>query len=288
MPNKTTTKPSALPLPARPFLKWVGGKGRLLNQYKPFFPKQFNNYFEPFIGGGAVYFLLNNQFELSSRASLCDRNTELINAYRIVRDNPQALLHLLQQHQAHHNNDYFYQVRNRDRQPSPTDPVEQASRTIYLNKTCYNGLYRVNKKGFFNVPVGRYKNPAIFVPQIIQAASRALQGATIEQRDFREILKYAQKGDFIYFDPPYVPLSVTANFTSYTSDNFSLTDQRELAQVFQSLNQRGCQVMLSNSFTPEVQELYRGFRQEKITARRAVNSKTSGRGELFELLILNY
>lgn len=281
---------------AAPFLKWAGGKSQLLEQYTPLFPDPagVKRYFEPFVGSGAVFFHLRKQ-DFAGQYSLYDVNQELIRVYLAVRDQPDALIDLLIQHRERHGHDYYYAVRNLDRDPAwlaSASDVERAARMIYLNKTCFNGLWRVNSQGHFNVPMGRYKNPAVLDETRLRAASAALQDVTLDLRDFRKIAEEAGEGDFVYFDPPYVPLNETSNFTSYAADDFREQDQRDLAEVFFTLHKRGCLVMLSNSATPLVRELYEGIdprvRVEVVKARRAINTDASKRGAINEVVVLNY
>lgn len=273
---------------AKPFLKWAGGKQQLLAQYDGFFPADFHRYFEPFIGGGAVFFHLWNKGRLTGSAFLFDNNEELINTYIVVRDKLDRLLKALAVHKEKHRQKYYYKIRNLDRQNTFLSNVERAARTLYLNKTCYNGLYRVNRKLQFNVPAGSYKNPKILDEDLLKAASDGLQGTCVEARDFRSVLDLAKAGDFFYFDPPYHPVSKTSNFTSYTAGNFHDQDQRDLADTFTRLAEKGCLCMLSNSHTPFVLKLYRRFRIEIIRANRAINSIASRRGSIKEVLVLNY
>ena len=275
----------------RPFLKWAGGKQQLLADYERFFPPGFRRYFEPFVGGGAVFFHLWKTGRLAGAAYLFDNNEELINTYLMVRDHPDELIKILAMHKERHSREYYYKIRNLDRQPGGLPALsgpERAARTIYLNKTCYNGLYRVNRKGHFNVPIGRYKKPKILDAELLVAVSCALQGVTIELRDFRSVVELAAPGDFFYFDPPYHPLSKTANFTGYTAGSFSEEDQRDLAKVFAQLTAKGCLCMLSNSYTPFILELYKGFRVETVRANRAINVNSNGRGAVAEVVVLNY
>jgi DNA adenine methylase len=273
---------------ARPFVKWVGGKQQLLAQFETYFPASFRRYFEPFVGGGAVFFHLWNTGQLPKQVFLFDNNKELVNVYRVVRNQLGELIHLLSVHKMNHCKEYYYKIRKLDRQPVELSDVERAARTIYLNRTCYNGLYRVNSKGQFNVPMGSYKNPKILYKEVLQSASEALQGVSIETKDFREIVDLAQPGDFFYFDPPYDPISKTASFTGYTANSFGDSDQRDLAAVFAQLADKGCSCMLSNSYTPFIFELYQQFRIEVVYARRAVNSDANGRGAIKEVVVLNY
>ena len=273
---------------AKPFLKWVGGKQQLLSQFEEYFPIDFQRYVEPFVGGGAVFFHLWSTKRLPKESFLFDNNEELINVYRVVRDNVDELIELLAQHKARHSKDYYYEIRNLDRKKVHLTDEERAARMIYLNRTCYNGLYRVNSKGQFNVPIGSYRNPKILHEDVLRAANTALQDVTIEVADFREVVDFAQAGDFFYFDPPYDPLSKTASFTSYTANNFGDEDQRDLAQTFKKLTEKGCLCMLSNSYTPFILDLYQDFRIETVQARRAVNSDANGRGSISEVVVLNY
>ncbi len=268
---------------ARPVLKWVGGKGQLLPELLRRLPDRFEVYHEPFVGGGALFFELASQARIN-KAYLSDINSSLIDVYIGLRDCVDDVVIHLQQHR--HERDYYYKVRAID--PTALSLPERAARVIYLNKTCYNGLYRENRAGQFNVPFGRYANPTICDEPNLRAASAILQQADIARRRFDTILDYAKTGDFVYFDPPYVPLSPTANFTAYDRDGFGPDDQRQLRDVFAELGRRGVRAMLSNSDTPFVRELYRGFPIEQVFAARAVNSKANGRGKVAEVLVLNY
>lgn len=270
------------PIPAKtvkPLIKWVGGKGQLLPQFKPHFPKHFNSFIEPFVGGGAVFFHL-----LPEKAVLIDNNPELINFYLVVRDQPVDILNDLQKHI--NAKEYYYQVRACN--PDQMDPVGRASRFLFLNKTAYNGLWRVNKKGRHNVPFGRYKNPKYLDEENLDRVSTALKKADILLGDFGEALRFARAGDFIYLDPPYHPLSDTACFTSYTPHAFGEKEEMRLAEVFRSLNRRGCFLMLSNSDSPFVRELYQGFDIQVVYAKRAINCRSDRRGPITELVIRNY
>ena len=275
---------------AQPFLKWAGGKGQLLGQYAQYFPRTSNGtYFEPFLGSGAVFFYLHGS-GLFSRYYLSDTNTELINLFVVVRDKHEELLEQLKIHKEKHSKDYYYKVRELDRSPEwkNTSDVVRAARMLYLNKTCFNGLWRVNSQGYFNVPMGHYKNPDIYNPERISKASRALQDVVISCQGFEAVVEQATAGDFVYFDPPYVPLNSTSNFTEYSADSFTEQDQARLASVYRELDKLGCQVMLSNSDTPLVKKLYQGFNIIKVDARRAINSKPGRRGAIKEVLIMNY
>lgn len=273
---------------AKPFVKWAGGKQQLLTQFVPYFPCNFERYFEPFVGGGALFFHLWNLNKLPREIFLFDNNEELINTYLVVRDKIDELIAALAEHKRKHGQRHYYETRSLDRHPAKLSDVARAARTIYLNKTCYNGLYRVNSKGEFNVPMGSYKRPTILDEDNLRAASTALQKVVIEARDFRELPDLAKSRDFFYFDPPYDPLSKTASFTGYTPNNFREQDQRDLAVVFAELTQIGCLCMLSNSDTDFIRNLYSPFRIEIVFAKRAVNSVGKGRGAIKEMVVLNY
>ncbi len=270
---------------AAPFLKWAGGKSQLLEQMRPFLtfpPRKYETYFEPFLGGGAVFFHLS-----PAKAVLSDSNPELVHVFRVVRDDVEGLMAALDRHYPHRKGkDYYYQIRAQD--PAGLTATERAARTIFLNKTCYNGLYRVNAKGQFNVPFGKYKNPTLYDFDTLVAASLALRGKILDVGDYRQVCMYARENDFVYLDPPYQPLSATASFTGYTKDAFSEDDQKVLSGVFRVLDTRGCKVLLSNSATPLVRSLYVGYHIEPVKAKRAINSQASGRGAIDELLIMNY
>ncbi|GIK09978.1 MAG: DNA adenine methylase [Anaerolineales bacterium] len=266
---------------AKPFIKWAGGKSQLLPDMSKLFPPkdQIRRYFEPFLGGAAVFFYLQHP-----RSFLSDSNKELVELYQVVQKNVEELITALKVHRNDPN--YFYEIRALS--PLDLTPVQRAARFIYLNKTCFNGLYRVNSKGEFNVPFGKYKNPNICDEEGLRAASLALRHAKITTNDFESILSRAKPTDFIYFDPPYHPINKTSSFTSYTSDKFSDDEQKRLACVYRELANRGCFVMLSNSDTPLIRELYKDFYINEIQASRAINSKPEGRGKITELLVINY
>ena len=274
-----------------PFIKWVGGKRGLLEQILPLFPKDFNNYFEPFVGGGAVFFELFSRGILEGKkVVLSDINKELINTYLVVRDNPNELIKKLKEYETNHSKEFYYQIRELDRKEEfeNLSNVERATRFIYLNKTCFNGLYRVNKKGYFNTPIGSYKNPNIADVETVLNASEALANVTILHQSFEEVLNYAKKGDFVYFDPPYYPLNATSNFTSYDSNCFLEKEQIKLYKVFDKLVQEGVKVVESNSDTEFIKELYKNYDIQIVNANRFINSKSSGRGKISEVLIRGY
>ncbi|MHA1146444.1 MAG: DNA adenine methylase [Candidatus Helarchaeota archaeon] len=266
-----------------PFVKWAGGKRQLISQIIPCLPKSFKNYIEPFVGGGALFFHL-----LPKKAVLIDNNASLINVYRVIKENVEDLIAILGRHQ--NNPEYYYEIRNVDRTEEfkKWSDVEKASRFVYLNRCCYNGLYRVNSKGFFNVPFGKYKNPKFCDEKNLRAVNKALQNVKLISSSFERCLDFAEKDDLIYIDPPYHPISKTASFTSYTSDNFGENDQKLLKKVVDELNNRGCKVLISNSFCEFITDLYEEYVVKKVNARRAINCNGSKRGEVSEVLIMNY
>jgi DNA adenine methylase len=273
---------------ARPFIKWVGGKTQLLPHIEALLPKEMRTYYEPFIGGGAVFWHVaaTRTFE---RAVINDWNAELVNTYTVIRDFPGTLITALSDHMNHalwNTAEYFAEMRASV--PSDLDSVARAARMIYLNKTCFNGLYRVNKRGQFNTPFGRYKNPALFDASNIRACSEALKrNVSILTGDFNNAILNAGSGDVVYFDPPYVPLSATSNFASYTSTGFDIGDQQRLAALFKDLTVRDVTCVLSNSDTPVVRKLYEGFEILSVQAKRAINSKADGRGAVGEVLVIH-
>ena len=264
---------------ARPFLKWVGGKGRILPQLAPLLPARFENYYEPFIGGGAMFFSLQPR-----GTHLWDINAELINCYQVIRDQVDDLIVALRLHR--YEKDYYYALRARD--PAEMSPVQRAARTICLNRTGFNGLYRVNRSGTFNVPFGRHNNPRICDAPNLRLCSRALAKVQLDCRDFLELSEQARPGDFVYFDPPYVPRSPTSAFTSYSAGGFKLPDQERLASLFAKLAHRGVHVMLSNSDVPLVHELYDGFTVNIVMAARNINSRADRRGAVREVVVRSY
>lgn len=267
----------------RPCLKWVGGKRQLISQIDKHFPKEFNRYLEPFIGGGAIFFYL-----LPKKAILIDINKELINVYNVIKEKVSELIKSLKKHE--NNDEYFYKTRNIDRDAEKfkiLSDVEKASRTIFLNRCCYNGLYRVNSKGQFNAPFGKYKNPTFCDEENLIATHKILRKVKLIHSSFEKCLDFAEKGDFVYLDPPYVPISNSANFTSYTKENFGKEDQIKLYNAFKILDERGCKVMLSNSYSDFILNLYNDFQINILKAKRAINSNANKRGEIKEVLILN-
>ena len=266
-----------------PIVKWVGGKRQLMCELEINMPKTYNRYFEPFIGGGALFFYLQ-----PDNAYISDMNEELINLYQVVRDNVEELVADLQKHDI--SKEYFMDIRNIDRTEEYENwsDVQKASRFIYLNRTCFNGMYRVNSKGEFNVPFGHYKNPRILDENNLINCSSLLQRTEIKHADFSEILKKVKKGDFVYFDPPYVPLSETSSFTSYTKDGFDMDMQFKLRDVCDELDSMGVKFLLSNSDTKLVNELYENYNIKKVFASRQINANADGRGKITEVLVRNY
>ncbi len=268
-----------------PVLKWVGGKRQLLDEIQKYFPKKYSKYYEPFLGGGAVLFYFQPK-----KAVINDFNSELINVYRVIKDNVEELITDLKKHK--NEEEYFYMTRNIDREDSYSilTPIEKASRIIYLNKTCYNGLFRVNNAGEFNTPFGRYKNPNIVNEVTLRAVSSYFNANEIKimQGDYEEALEGIKKGSFVYFDPPYDPVSTSSSFTGYTQNGFKKEEQERLKNVCDRLNERGVKFLLSNSATEYIRELYKDYRIEIVKANRHINSIAENRGEIDEVLIRNY
>lgn len=268
-----------------PFLKWVGGKRQLMNEIEPLIPSKISTYYEPFIGGGAVF--LNQQ---PKKAVINDYNAELINVYKMVRDNVEELIKDLATHE--NESEYFYKIRLQDREEGfdELSALKRASRVIYLNKTCFNGLYRVNSSGEFNTPFGRYKSPNIVNEPVLRAVSKYLQNNDIQlmSGDFEDALKGARKGAFVYLDPPYDPLSKSSNFTGYVEGGFDSDQQKRLRDVCIKLDQKGVNFLLSNSATPLIKDLYQKFEIIEVGAKRHINSVASKRGEVTEVLVRNY
>lgn len=269
------------------FLKWAGGKTQLLYVFKEFIPKHFNRYFEPFLGSGAVFFFVKQKYNHKDFI-LSDTNEELINCFKVVRDDVEELVSLLKEHKKRHSEKYYYEVRDIDTKTLPT--TKSAARFIYLNKTCFNGLYRVNSQGKFNVPIGRYKNPGILNERNLRRASELLQGVKLKSMSFEGITDIANVGDFVYLDPPYYSTSQTSNFTGYTKDSFSEEDQIKVRDVFKRLDKKGCWVMLSNSNHNLVRSLYNGngYTIKTIDAKRMINCDAEGRGPVEEIVVMNY
>ena len=267
----------------KPIVKWAGGKRQLLDRILPLIP-QCDCYYEPFLGGGAVAFAIARP-----HAVLSDANPELVNVYQVVRDNHEELLERLHWHEKLNSSDHYYEVRAWDRQQdyASLPALDRAARFLYLNKTCFNGLHRVNAKGQNNVPYGKYKNPDITAEPQIRELHGYLSSSNVDIRlsDFAEAVSDATPADFVYFDPPYIPLASTS-FVSYTSSGFGMDQQERLAEICREFNRRGVPFVQSNSYAPAVRDLYCGFRMLIVQASRAINSKGSGRGKVPEVLIL--
>jgi DNA adenine methylase len=273
----------------RPILKWAGGKSRLVARILPRLPEQIQTYYEPFVGGGAVFFALASRGRFK-RAVLADLNQDLIDVYKGVQADVSSVIRLLEEYRQRHNRETYYETRQLD--PRTLELAERAARLIYLNKTGYNGLYRVNRAGQFNVPFGRYDKPNICDEGRLRAAAEALRrrGVSIKVADFESISRKAKPGDAVYFDPPYVPLSKTANFTGYHSAVFGPEEHRRLAAAFQDLTLRQVAAVLSNSDAKSTRLLYKrsGVEIERVLVTRPINSKSSARGDVGELLVSNH
>lgn len=263
---------------ASPFLKWVGGKSQLLNELQKYIPQSYNKYIEPFVGGGALFFNLSPE-----TAIINDSNEELINAYKVVRDDVGSLIELLRTYD--YEKDFYYQMRAKS--PQGLSKIERAARLIYLNKTCFNGLYRVNKKNEFNVPMGRYSNPTICDEDKLIAASKALQNTVIECADYKEVLtEYASRGDLVYIDPPYHPISNYSDFKRYTKEFFYQEDQVILRDFIRELKAKGCFVIASNSHCDFILDLYKDFDIKVVSAKRYINKIAERRNNINEVIIL--
>ena len=267
----------------KPFVKWAGGKGQLLLELLERAPKSFSRYFEPFLGGGAFFWALEPKV-----AYLSDSSAELINCYSVIKNNLEELIEDLGQHI--YERSYYYKIRDLDRNEnfSKLPPVHRASRFIYLNKTCFNGLYRVNSKGQFNVPLGKYSNPKILDKNNLYLCQKALEGIDLKAQSYSSIEKKVQKNDFVYLDPPYTPISKTANFTSYAKENFGLREQKELANFCKQLDQKSVSFMLTNSYTSFNLDLYKSFNIEVVKSSRNINSNASARSGCREIIVRNY
>lgn len=271
----------------QPFTKWTGGKRQLLPVIRELMPKTYNRYFEPFVGGGALF------FDLAPKdAVINDFNAELINCYQQIKDNPQELIEILKVHQEYNSKEYYLDLRSvdRDERIDMMSEVQRAARILYMLRVDFNGLYRVNSKNQFNVPYGRYKNPKIVDENLVSAISTYLNNNQIEIKkgDFEKAVLDVQPGDFVYFDPPYIPLSETSAFTSYTHEGFSYDDQVRLRDTFKKLSDTGAYVMLSNSSSFLVEELYRDFNIHYVEATRTNGAKSSSRGKISEIIVTNY
>ncbi|MBP0012615.1 MAG: DNA adenine methylase [Roseofilum sp. SBFL] len=272
----------------QPFLKWAGGKRQLMPVIKKYIPQKYTQYYEPFVGAGAVLFSLQPE-----KTVINDTNKELMNCYNVIKEHPDELLDLCQEHERNNSKDYYYTLRSQDRHSTfkKLSSVKRAARLIYLNKTCFNGLFRVNSKGQFNVPYGNPINPVIADRSIIKAVSNFLNQRSVRicEGDFEDSVSTARQGDFVYFDPPYHPISDTSSFTGYSVDGFGQREQERVKQVCDRLSDLGCNVLVSNSNAPLIRELYSDSRYEivEVNALRAINAVSSKRGKIQELLIYN-
>lgn len=271
-----------------PAVKWVGGKRQLLKDILPLIPEEMTCYYEPFIGGGAVLFALQPK-----KAVINDANQELVNVYETIRDHCDELIELLKVHDEKNCAEYYYEIRGYDRDLQIYESLsstERAARILYLNKTCYNGLFRVNQAGQFNSPFGKYKNPNIVNEVTLRAMSGYLQksGIRILSGDYKDAIKNAKKGAFVYLDPPYHPISYSSSFTGYTHNGFGMEQQQELKHICDKLSERGVKFLLSNSYCDFILDLYKDYEIKQVSAKRAINSKADKRGEVGEVLIANY
>jgi len=274
----------------KPFVKWAGGKRQLIPILNENLPKTFGTYFEPFLGGGALLFHMLIERN-GQKCSISDLNSDLVLSYTTIRDRAESLINSLKNHEKNYQKDsksYYYSIR----ESNPRSQIEKTSRLIFLNRTCFNGLYRVNSKGKFNVPLGKYANPKIVNEDNLRSVSNILQSSRVDIkcRDFEAILSDAKKDDLVYFDPPYQPVSDTANFTGYTNKDFTYDDLARLAELCMKLNSKGCRVLLSNSNSKEVTDMFstKPWKVNKIKANRSINSNSKKRTGHFELLIKNY
>lgn len=270
-----------------PVIKWVGGKRQLLTEIKELMPKEYNHYYEPFIGGAAL--LLEVQPE---NATINDFNLELTNLYKTIKENPSDLIAKLKEHKKNHSEEYFYEIRKMDREAgySKLSNVDKAARMIYLNKTGFNGLYRVNSKGYFNVPFGKYDNPSVLNEDNINGVHKYLseKNVNILNGDFEKAVEEAKEGDFVYFDPPYMPLSATSSFVGYVAGGFGTEEQERLKNCCDKLTKKGVKFILSNSYCEYITNLYHEYNIKTVDARRSINSKADKRGAIKEVLIYNF
>jgi len=273
----------------KPFLKWVGGKNQLLSRFEKLYPVKYGNYFEPFVGGGAVYFSINPQ-----KAYLNDNNKTLIATYKYIKNDLNKIIPELKKLQKNYykkdeveREDFYYKIRSKFND-FHKESLKKSACLIFLNKTCYNGMYRENSKGHFNVPFGRYENPKIINEENLIAVSELLKNTNLTSVDFKKSVKRAKRGDFVYFDPPYHPINSTSNFTKYSEKDFLEKEQIRLKKTFDDLSKKGVLVMLSNSNTNFISKLYKDYKRIVVTANRMVNCKSDGKGKIKELVILNY
>ncbi len=278
--NRALRREAVVPVVAAPVVKWVGGKTKLLPELLARMPTQFGRYYEAFAGGAALFFRV-----APTRAVVNDSNPDLVRLYTTIANDVGSVIRRLEIHRAKHDERHYYATRERWNEDHASWPdADRAATFIYLNKTCFNGLWRVNRSGDFNVPIGRYADPPICVPDALRAAQRVLSRADLRCGSYDAAVADAKAGDFIYFDPPYDPVTPTASFTSYTAGAFGPDQQRALADTARELVARGCKVMLSNSDTPYVRSLYKGFRVDRVKCPRAINSNAAKRGDVDEVI----
>lgn len=273
-----------MPIKIPTFLKWAGGKRRLISELEKLFPNKIERYFEPFLGGGSMFFYIKQKYN-PKFSMISDINQDLIDTYKSVRDNPKELIKQLKYFKKNNSIKFYYKTRERFN-CQKLKGIKRCAAFIYLNKTCFNGIYRVNSKNEFNVPYGKHKNPEVFNENIILYASELLQGVEIVRKDYRNIKDYARKDDFVYLDPCYDPLKKTS-FANYTPKRFCELDRIELAKFVRYLKIKGVNVLLSNNDLPEIKKLYSDFKIIKILAPRCINSNGNGRGKVIELAISN-
>lgn len=293
----------------RPFVKWAGGKGSLIPQLNNFYPYELKNgiierYIEPFVGGGAVLIDILQKYDIQEVYAF-DINIDLINSYNVIKSNVEELINNLKQIEAEYlqlgqeeRKNYFYNIRNEYNNyelEENEQNIQRAAQFIYLNRTCFNGLYRVNKNGKFNVPIGSYKNPTICDEENLRQLSQLIQNVQFQHGDYSKSMEYVTENTFVYFDPPYRPLNVTSGFTSYTKEDFNDENQRELARFYGELNVRNAKLMLSNSNPKNINKedtffdnIYQGFNINQIQASRMINANSNGRGKISEILVTNY
>ncbi len=267
------------------FLKWAGGKRRTLTDLEALFPPKIDRYFEPFLGGGAVFFFIKQKYD-PKFCMISDINKDLIETYKAVRDNPKELMGFLNYFKKENSDKFYYSTRERFNK-NAIKGLRRCAAFIYLNKTCFNGLYRVNSKNEFNVPYGKHKNPEIYNENSIFLASQLLKGVKIKHQDYRKILNYIKKGDFAYLDPCYDPMKITS-FANYTPKRFCEMDRIELAKTIKELKNKGAHIVLSNNNLPEIKEIYSDFNIKEILSSRSISSDARGRGKVIELAISNF
>ncbi len=266
------------------FLKWAGGKRRIINELKPLFPKKIERYFEPFLGGGSVFFFIKQNYN-PKYCMISDINKDLIETFKAVRDAPYELINILNYFKRNNSETFYYNVREHFNMYRFTG-LKRCAAFIYLNKTCYNGLFRVNSKGGFNVPFGKYDNPEIYNESIILYASQLLKGALIKHQHYKEVIKFVRRNDFIYLDPCYDPLKRTS-FANYTPKRFCEEDRNELSEFINALTIKGLNIVMSNNDLPEIREIYSDFNIKEILSSRPINSNSNDRGKILELAISN-